>query len=608
MKKLIAILICAAITLSAPASFTALDEQPAASQEQTQPAAEPETQPSTENSTEQAQPRYAGLIGNNLEFFYNTETAELTISGDGTVMLPFEQGNTPWYPYASQIKKLTLNTPNLKNISSYAFEGIASLKEFTVPATVLSVGQGAFKDTSLEKLTLKNKSAAIFDSADSVPAKATICCYKSSKAYKYAVKYKRKAYLFITKIKHPDTNELLTVGEKYTLETELTPVEAEENITWHTDNKKIATVSKKGVVTAKKKGSCYVYAVSKDDKKVESSKRVKIIVTDYSFTKMIHTLNNSYKKHRAIAPKGIVIHSTEQNSPSAYDYAVNWNTPKPEGREVDYHGFIGKGKDDSVQFYQTLPFNMACRGIGSGSKGSYNFNPGYIQFMCCEDNLDNQSYFITVYNQATDLCAYLCVKYNIPTEKIVGHYEAYRKGYGSPHADPQNWFGKFGYSMKKFRSTVKKKIKAIDPNADLTSSKIYPKHKLVKKAVIYKKKLADDYGKSVKTVATLKKDTKIKFIYDCGGGWSRVKYDGKKGYLRNDKFEREYLSVFSKKKLAKTAAFYTRPTAKAKYKAKTVEKGKKVKIISVITSGKKKGWTMVKRGTKDYYVKTKKFA
>ncbi len=629
MKKLIALLLCSAMLLSFPAAAYAYEdnveipfsdvsgETPTATlTEPTQPTTEASsaTEPTTattasvtttEPATDPA-PVYSGEIGNGLSFSFNKTTGELVISGDGAVMNNFGQGKAPWFSYAAEIKTVSIKADKLTNISSYAFEGLSALKSFSVSEKITSIGQGAFKGTALESITFDSNKTTVYADADTIPEKAVIRCHNPSGAYTYAKKFKRQLYVFVSSIDHEDKNEILMIGEKYTVNATITPSDASnKKLTWYSDKKDIASVNSEGVVTAKKAGVCYIYAKSIGEKTIESTDMVKIIVTDYKFSKMIQTKNNCYKKHSAIAPKGIVVHSTGVNNTNAYKYTVNWNTARPGGHEVAVHGFLGKGNNGKVQFYQALPFEMACWGVGSGTKGSYNFNPGYIQFECCEDNLNNRSYFNQIYNNATDLCAYLCLKYNFSYKNVVSHREANLKGYGSAHGDIDHWLQRFGTSMKKFRKTVKAKINAIDPNADLTSGTKNPTHKLTKDAKLYTKAIADDYGTSSKIKESLKKTNKIKFIYDCGNGWSRVKHGKIKGYIRNDKFKRDYLSVFAKKKLRKKANLYTKPTAKKKFKAKSLSKGTKVKIVSVITKGKKKGWTLITRNKKDYYIKTK---
>lgn len=61
--------------------------------------------------------------------------------------------------------------------------------------------------------------------------------------------------------------------------------------------------------------------------------------------------------------------------------------------------------------------------------------------------------------EAAELCAYLCKEYKLDPMAdgvIVGHYEGYKRGIASNHADPGHWFVKHGKSMDTFRAEVKR--------------------------------------------------------------------------------------------------------------------------------------------------------
>lgn len=194
-------------------------------------------------------------------------------------------------------------------------------------------------------------------------------------------------------------------------------------------------------------------------------------------TQYYQTKNPCYKAGRKITPSGIVVHSTGANNPNLKRYVGpddgilgknrynnHWNN---EDADKCMHAFIGKVEDGSVRIYQTLPWDHRCWGVGSGKKGSY--NASHIQFEICEDNLTNEEYYKEAFTLAKQLCAYLCEKYGIDTENIVGHYEAAEAGYGSNHADPRNWQKKFGDSMDQFRADVKALLGKVD--ADVTPPK-----------------------------------------------------------------------------------------------------------------------------------------
>ena len=184
--------------------------------------------------------------------------------------------------------------------------------------------------------------------------------------------------------------------------------------------------------------------------------------------KILFTKSDCYKSARKMTPKGIVVHSTGANNPNLKryvqpddgiigknDYSNDLNR---SGQDVCVHAFIGKDKNGKVKCYQTLPFDYCCWGVGSGSKGSYNYNPAYIQFEMCEDGLTDKTYCKAVYDKAVEFCAYICKTYNISADNIVSHHEAGQRGMGSSHVDPDNWWGKHGYTMDGFRKAVKSKI------------------------------------------------------------------------------------------------------------------------------------------------------
>ena len=174
--------------------------------------------------------------------------------------------------------------------------------------------------------------------------------------------------------------------------------------------------------------------------------------------------NNCYKANKPLKPKGIVVHSTGANNPKlsryvdapalvgANAYANHWNAPKPGGREVCVHAFIGKDIKNEVKVAQILPYTMQCWGCGNGAKGSYNST--HIQFEVCEDSLNDKRYFELAISAAIEYCAYLCHTFGLDITSIVSHAEAYKKGYASNHSDIDHWLKKFGWTMDKFRNAV----------------------------------------------------------------------------------------------------------------------------------------------------------
>ena len=154
-------------------------------------------------------------------------------------------------------------------------------------------------------------------------------------------------------------------------------------------------------------------------------------------------------------------------------YGNHWNNPASVmGRSVCVHSFIGYALNNIVKVANILPYNFCCWGVGSGPKGSYNYNPAYIQFEMCEDDCKNRAYFEAVRDTAIEYCVYLCKEFNIPVENIVSHKEAHAKGYGSNHGDPNNWWDNFGYTMNDFRAAVKSKLNANTSSDGSSTGKI----------------------------------------------------------------------------------------------------------------------------------------
>lgn len=177
--------------------------------------------------------------------------------------------------------------------------------------------------------------------------------------------------------------------------------------------------------------------------------------------KMIFTNNACYKAGRTITPKGIMVHSTGANNPwlkryvgpddglmGQNQYGNHWNQDLPDGRSVCAHGFIGKLANGSVATYQTLPWNH--RGWHAGGKA----NDTHIGFEICEDGLTDATYFKAVYQEAAELCAYLCNQYGLTEKEVICHSEGYKLGIASNHSDVMHWFPKHGKSMDMFRAEV----------------------------------------------------------------------------------------------------------------------------------------------------------
>ena len=183
---------------------------------------------------------------------------------------------------------------------------------------------------------------------------------------------------------------------------------------------------------------------------------------------LIFTQNECYISGRAMAPKGIMVHSTGCNNPNLKRYVGpddgrlgknpnnnHWNQPRPGGRQICCHAFIGKLADGSVATYQTLPWAMRSWHGAKGPKGCV--NDTHVGFEICEDDTRDPVYFRKAFDEAVELCAYLCTQFNLDPMKdgvIIGHQEGYKRGIASNHGDPDHWFKRHGESMDSFRAAV----------------------------------------------------------------------------------------------------------------------------------------------------------
>ena len=190
--------------------------------------------------------------------------------------------------------------------------------------------------------------------------------------------------------------------------------------------------------------------------------------------KQLLTNNACYKANQKIKVKGIMVHSTGANNPylkryvgpddgllGVNTYGNHWNTYTPGGRQICCHAFIGKLKDESIATYQTLPWDH--RGWHAGGSA----NNTHIGFEICEDGLTDATYFKKIYQEAIDLCVYLCKLYDLTADNIICHSEGYKKGIATNHGDVMHWFPKHGKSMDTFRAEVKK---ALDGNKKTETS------------------------------------------------------------------------------------------------------------------------------------------
>ena len=226
----------------------------------------------------------------------------------------------------------------------------------------------------------------------------------------------------------------------------------------------------------------------------------------------MQTQSTCYKGTRKMTVLGVLWHSTGANNPNLNRYIqpsdtkpaadtyskAKWlevlgtNTNKNDwnhiNREAGLNCWIGKLADGTVATVQTMPWDYRPWGCGSGSKGSC--NTGWIQFEICEDSLTDKSYFNKVYQEACEITAYLCKRYNIdpngsvtvngvkvPT--ILCHHDSYKLGMGGNHSDIYHWFPKYGKNMETARADVAALLKGAGGSTAVTPTTQVKTYKVV---------------------------------------------------------------------------------------------------------------------------------
>lgn len=98
----------------------------------------------------------SGKCGANLEWHYDNDTYELSISGNGTMedfyvcdgtmgdfYVSEGEDNRPWAGYASKVKSITI-ARNVRSIGAMAFCRFTSLESIVIPPFVDRIGDSAF--------------------------------------------------------------------------------------------------------------------------------------------------------------------------------------------------------------------------------------------------------------------------------------------------------------------------------------------------------------------------------------------------------------------------------------------------------------------------------
>lgn len=176
-------------------------------------------------------------------------------------------------------------------IGEWAFSGKKKLKSVELPKTVTKIGEAAFNEcTALKKIVIPSKVTRISSSAfwyctnlekAVIPAsvtkfgkyvfegcdKLTAYVVKGSKGESYIKKQKsiKLGYRYMTSLKLDEEEVILNAGDTLKLGVTKKPKTLyNSKVTFSSSNKKVATVSSKGVITAKAKGTAVITCKAKD--------------------------------------------------------------------------------------------------------------------------------------------------------------------------------------------------------------------------------------------------------------------------------------------------------------------------------------------------------
>lgn len=220
----------------------------------------------------------------------------------------------------------------------------------------------------------------------------------------------------------------------------------------------------------------------------------------------MQTNSTCYRGTSKMKPRGILWHDTDAGNPNLCRYVQPHETEENYAemiallgknrygndwnhkyRKAGMNCFLGKLADGTVATVQTMPWDFAPWGCGSGSKGS--LNNTHIQFEICDDGYKSKEYFEAVYKEACEITAYLCALYDldplgtfsyngVEVPVITSHAESYKLKLGSNHGDPLKWLKKFGKTMDDARRDVAALLRGEEqPEAPAPDPKPEPEQK-----------------------------------------------------------------------------------------------------------------------------------
>lgn len=228
-------------------------------------------------------PKSVGLIGANA-FRDCVQLTRITIPNSVTEIAACV------FMGCSSLTDITI--PNsVTKIDCYAFKYCVSMERVVIPKSVTSIGSNAFYHCKkLKEVKFMGKkpkffpdnpfeqNPSVFEPVFNDTHIDFIIYYpkKYEKSWSDYTYYRKKPYYSVKKIKINKKKLTMKKKKKRQLRYIITPKSAmNKEVRWKSSNPKVATVSKKGIVKARKKGKCTITVITKDGNK---KARCKVIV------------------------------------------------------------------------------------------------------------------------------------------------------------------------------------------------------------------------------------------------------------------------------------------------------------------------------------------
>ncbi len=223
-----------------------------------------------------------------------------------------------------KLSKVVMNT-KLTTIETQAFANCTSLKTLSVPKSLKTIGKYAY-------------GYKYSSSKWSKQSGFTVRGYKSGKVYSNAKSYSLKFSDITPKsAKLNKTSLTLGVKETYTLTATISPSNKVDVSSWSSSNKKVATVSSSGKITAKKTGTTTITFKTSNGKKATCKVTVKKAPTKLGINKTKATVK--VKK---------TVNLDHKFSSGQYSNSITWTSSNTKIATVSSSGVVKGVKKGTV--------------------------------------------------------------------------------------------------------------------------------------------------------------------------------------------------------------------------------------------------------------------